>query len=70
MGKNLFNCLTPGHGSVAKISNNMALAIEMVAVSEALNLGVKMGMDPKLLTSIMKVSSSRCWSVDPYSPVP
>ena len=42
----------------------------MVATSEALNLGKKMGMDSKLLTSIMKVSSSRSWCVDPYNPVP
>ncbi len=48
----------------------MALGIEMVAVCEALNLGNKLGLDPKLLTEIMKVSSSRCWSIDPYHPVP
>jgi 3-hydroxyisobutyrate dehydrogenase len=27
-------------------------------------------MDEKILTNIMKVSSSRCWSVDTYNPVP
>jgi 3-hydroxyisobutyrate dehydrogenase-like beta-hydroxyacid dehydrogenase len=27
-------------------------------------------MDSKILTNIMKVSSSRCWSVDTYNPVP
>jgi 3-hydroxyisobutyrate dehydrogenase len=27
-------------------------------------------MDEKILTNILKVSSSRCWSVDTYNPVP
>lgn len=48
----------------------MALGIEMIAVSEALTLGKKLGLDPKLLTQIMKVSSSNCWSVDIYNPAP
>jgi 3-hydroxyisobutyrate dehydrogenase len=48
----------------------MALGIEMIAVSEALGLGEKLGLDAKLLTEIMSVSSSRCWSLDTYNPVP
>jgi len=35
------------------------LAIEMVAVSEALALGSKLGIDMKTLVDIMKVSTSR-----------
>lgn len=27
-------------------------------------------MDEKILTNIMKVSTSRCWSIDTYNPVP
>lgn len=42
----------------------------MIAVSEALAMGAKLGMDGKVLSDIMKVSSSRCWSVDTYNPVP
>jgi 3-hydroxyisobutyrate dehydrogenase len=59
-----------GAGQIAKVCNNMALAIEMIGISEALALGAKLGMDSKILTNIMKVSSSRCWSVDTYNPVP
>ena len=70
MGKNLFKCDKIGGGQAAKICNNMALAIEMLAVSEALALGVGLGLDPKLLSKIMSVSSSRCWSVDTYNPAP
>lgn len=70
MGKSIFNCEKIGAGQIAKVCNNMALAIEMIGISEALALGAKLGMDSKILTNIMKVSSSRCWSVDTYNPVP
>jgi len=70
MGKNIFNCNKVGAGQIAKVCNNMALAIEMIGISEALALGKTLGMDEKILTNIMKVSSSRCWSIDTYNPVP
>ncbi|KAI8897829.1 NAD binding domain of 6-phosphogluconate dehydrogenase-domain-containing protein [Globomyces pollinis-pini] len=70
MGKNITYCGTPGNGQVAKICNNMLLGISMVAASEAMNLGVRMGMDPKLLASIINTSSGRCWSTEIYNPCP
>ena len=70
MGKNFFNCAKVGGGQIAKACNNMALAIEMIGVSEALSLGKSLGMDVKILSTIMKVSTSRCWSIDTYNPVP
>lgn len=70
MGAKIFECGAVGTGQVAKICNNMLLGISMVASSEALNLGVKLGMDPKVLTNIINVSSGRCWSTDTYNPVP
>ena len=70
MGKNMFNCAKAGAGQIAKVCNNMALAIEMIGISEAIAMGKKLGMDEKILCNIMKVSSSRCWSVDTYNPVP
>jgi len=48
----------------------MALAIEMMAICEALTMGVKLGLDPVLLSKIMNVSTSRCWSSDSYNPAP
>lgn len=50
MAKAVLNCGKIGGGQIAKICNNMALGIEMIAVSEALTLGKKMGLDPALLT--------------------
>ncbi|KAJ3320725.1 hypothetical protein HDV06_005018 [Boothiomyces sp. JEL0866] len=70
MGKNIVYCGLPGNGQVAKICNNMLLGISMVAASEAMNLGVRMGMDPKLLASVINTSSGKCWSTELYNPCP
>jgi 3-hydroxyisobutyrate dehydrogenase len=70
MGKNFFHCGENSFGQVAKISNNLCLAITMVGLSESLALGVKQGIDPKVLSQIMGVGSARCWSLDTYNPIP
>ncbi|KAI9219390.1 NAD binding domain of 6-phosphogluconate dehydrogenase-domain-containing protein [Blastocladiella britannica] len=70
MGRNIVHCGPWGKGQVAKICNNMVLGSTMVAVAEAMNLGIKHGMDAKALAGIMNTSSARCWSSDTYNPVP
>ena len=70
MGKNIVHCGSAGNGQVAKICNNMVLAISMIGVSEAMSLGVALGIDPKLLAGIINTSSGRCWSSDTYNPYP
>jgi 3-hydroxyisobutyrate dehydrogenase len=70
MGKNIVHCGGPGTGEVAKICNNLVLAISMIGVSEAMNLGVKLGMDRNVLAGIMNSSTARCWSSDSYNPAP
>lgn len=49
MGKNVFNCLGPGNGEIAKICNNLIIGIQMVAVSEGFALGTKLGIDAKTM---------------------
>ncbi|KAI8911710.1 NAD binding domain of 6-phosphogluconate dehydrogenase-domain-containing protein [Gorgonomyces haynaldii] len=70
MGKNIVYCGEIGHGQIAKICNNMMLGTTMIAAAETLNLGIRLGMDPKLLSSILNTSTGRCWSTDSYNPVP
>lgn len=36
-------------GQVAKVCNNLSLAIQMAGVAEAVNLGVTLGIDPAIL---------------------
>lgn len=70
MGKNVFHCGGPGTGEVAKICNNLILGINMIALSEGLSLGEKLGIDPKILSNILSVSTGRSWCVDTYNPRP
>ncbi len=70
MGKNVFHAGDHGAGQVAKICNNMLLAIHMIGTAEALQLGTHMGLDPKVLSDIMLKSSGRNWSLEVYNPWP
>ncbi|KAK4488099.1 hypothetical protein RD792_003841 [Penstemon davidsonii] len=70
MGKNIIHCGGPGNGSAAKICNNLAMAVSMVGVSEALALGQSLGIEATTLTKIFNSSNARCWSSDTYNPVP
>jgi 3-hydroxyisobutyrate dehydrogenase len=70
MGKNIVHCGPAGTGQVAKICNNMLLGITMIGVAEAMNLGVALGIDAKVLAGIINTSSGRCWSSDTYNPYP
>ncbi|KAK1172975.1 3-hydroxyisobutyrate dehydrogenase, mitochondrial-like [Acipenser oxyrinchus oxyrinchus] len=70
MGTNVVYCGEVGTGQAAKICNNMLLAISMIGTAETMNLGIRLGLDPKLLSKILNMSSGCCWSSDTYNPVP
>lgn len=70
MGKNIFHAGPPGAGQVAKGCNNMLLAIHMIGTCEALEMGVRNGLDPRVLSEIMLASSGRNWSLEVYNPYP
>ena len=70
MGKNIFHAGESGSGQVAKLCNNMLLAIHMSGTAEALSMGVKSGLDPSVLSEIMSKSSGGNWSLDKYNPYP
>ena len=70
MGKNVFHAGDHGAGQVAKICNNMLLAVHMIGTAEALQMGVDNGLDPKVLSDIMLQSSGRNWSLELYNPYP
>lgn len=70
MGKNIFHAGAPGAGQVAKICNNMLLSVLMTGTAEALQLGVDNGMDPAVLSEIMRTSSGGNWALEVYNPYP
>jgi 3-hydroxyisobutyrate dehydrogenase len=70
MGKNIFHAGDHGAGQIAKICNNMLLAVHMIGTAEALQLGANNGLDPKVLSEIMLNSSGKNWSLENYNPYP
>ena len=70
MGANILHAGEAGAGQIAKICNNMLLAIHMTGTAEAIQLGVNNGLDPKVLSEIMLKSSGCNWSLEKYNPYP
>jgi 3-hydroxyisobutyrate dehydrogenase-like beta-hydroxyacid dehydrogenase len=66
----IFLCGGVGAGTAFKIINNYLSAITSLAASEALNIGVKAGLDPKLLTNVINTSGGQCWVTSKSNPVP
>ena len=57
MGTNLFHVGPLGHGLATKLVNNMLIQVNRVAVAEALVLGVKAGLDPRMIYDVVRVST-------------
>ena len=70
MGKNIFHAGKIGAGNGAKICNNMALGISMIAASESLMLAKRLKIDLKKVHEIMKNASGNSWPISVYPPVP
>ncbi len=51
------HCGDVGAGNVVKVINNMLAFTNMLATTEALLLGAKAGVDPKILREVVKASS-------------
>lgn len=52
MGTHVIYCGNHGAGLAAKMCNNLVLAASMAAVAEALAVGKRLGLDPKILTEV------------------
>ena len=70
MGDKIFYAGESGSGQIAKLCNNMLLAVHMCGTAETLALGVNNGLDPVVLSEIMKNSSGGNWSLEKYNPYP
>jgi 3-hydroxyisobutyrate dehydrogenase len=70
MGKNIVLCGGPGQGQVVKICNNMMAAINMLAASEALTMGEKLGVDRKILYDVITTSTGNSYAMQRSCPIP
>ena len=69
MGKRAVHLGDQGTGLAGKLANNYLLAISNIATAEAMNLGIKLGLDPTALGDLINTSSGRCWSSEVNNPV-
>lgn len=58
-GKTFYTGDKPGLAQVAKLGNNLLAAAAIVLSSEALAMGVKAGLDPKVMVDIINAGSGR-----------
>jgi 3-hydroxyisobutyrate dehydrogenase len=70
MGKKIVHAGPAGHGQAAKICNNLILGISMLGVCEGFSLAEKLNLDLKKFFEITSNSTSQCWSLTSYCPVP
>lgn len=70
MGHHLFHAGADGAGQLAKLCNNLLLAVQMIGTAEAMALGTRCGLDASVLAEIMRQSSGGNWVLERYNPWP
>jgi 3-hydroxyisobutyrate dehydrogenase len=70
MGRTIIHAGPSGSGQAAKICNNMMLAASMIGVCEGFALAEKLGLSAQTLFDICSTSTSQCWAMTGYCPVP
>src|SRR5918911_1453990 len=70
MGRTIIHAGPSGSGQAAKICNNMMLAASIIAVCEGFALAEKLGLPVQTLFDICSKSTSQCWAMTGYCPVP
>lgn len=70
MGQRIYHVGVSGAGHTAKLCNNILSGICMAGTVEALALGVANGLDPAILTEVMKNSSGTNYALERYHPFP
>ena len=70
MGSKVFPCGGPSLGLTAKLSNNYLSGLCAIATAEAMNLGMRAGLDPRVLSSIFSASTAQNRIQETWNPVP
>lgn len=68
LGKNIVHVGDIGAGQVVKACNQVVTGLTLQAVAEALVLGTKAGVNPKLIVEALSAGAARCWALDVKAP--
>jgi 3-hydroxyisobutyrate dehydrogenase-like beta-hydroxyacid dehydrogenase len=64
MGKSIFPVGVVGCGNIAKLVNNLIALTTNAITNEGFVLGVKAGIDPRVLWDILRVSTANSWTLE------
>ncbi|KAK3068475.1 hypothetical protein LTR53_013911 [Teratosphaeriaceae sp. CCFEE 6253] len=70
MGKRVVHLGPQTSGLKGKLANNYLLALNNIATCEAMNMGVRWGLDPKTLAEMINTATGKCWPSEVNNPVP
>lgn len=70
MGTNIVACGGPSFGLTAKLCNNYCSALFALATSEAYNIAIRLGMDPRVFKDVLSSSTGQNCISDKWNPVP
>ncbi|KAF2475337.1 3-hydroxyisobutyrate dehydrogenase mitochondrial precursor [Lindgomyces ingoldianus] len=70
MGKEVIPCGGPSLGLAAKLSNNYLSGIIAIACSEAMDMGMRSGLDPRTLAKVYAAGTAQNTICDRFNPVP
>ncbi len=68
IGKTIVYCGSNGMGLAAKMANNLIVAAELAAISEAMCLAVKAGIDPTELYNVLKGATANSFILNAKMP--
>jgi 3-hydroxyisobutyrate dehydrogenase len=70
LGRTILHCGAAGMGEMVKVVNNLIVGVSMAAVAEAFNIGLRAGVEPRILYEVVSQSSGRCWVLEHIPPYP
>lgn len=70
IGTKIVPCGGRSYGLIAKLCNNLILAVSMIGVSEAFLIAKKAGLSGKIFAQLVNSSSGKCWVTERNIPVP
>lgn len=70
MGNSVVCCGGLGMGLAAKLCNNYCSGLIALATAEAMNIGIRSGMDPRVLARVFASSTAQSTICDKWNPVP
>jgi 3-hydroxyisobutyrate dehydrogenase-like beta-hydroxyacid dehydrogenase len=68
VGQNIFYIGPSGQGLAMKLVNNMLVQTQLVAICEALVVGVKAGLDPQTIYDVVRVSTGTSYGFETRVP--